>query len=128
MYIYYKVAERAQPGTKGGGKKQYIAMATKRQKVNLQELAEEISMKCTLSNADVIATITALEEAIVDNIKMGRSVELGSIGIITPQIKSETRDEAKKVNFKCIKEVKLSFRAGVKIKKQLRDCEFKKVG
>ena len=61
-------------------------------------------MKCVLSNADVIATITILEEAIMNNIKLGRSVELGSTGILTPQIKSETRDEATVVSFKCNKE------------------------
>ncbi len=127
MYIYYKVTERTQPGTAGGGQKKYIAMATKRQKIKLRELADDISMKCTLSHADVIATIVALEEAIVDNIKMGRSVQLGDIGIISPQIKSETKDTPEEVNSRCIKGVSLSFRAGVNIKRQLRKCKFKKV-
>lgn len=128
MYIYYKVAERTQPGTAGGGQKKYIAMATKRQKIDLRELVEDISMKSSLSHADVIATVTALEEAIVDNIKMGRSMELGRIGIISPRIKRETRDNAKDVNFKCIKGVRLYFRPGVKIKRELKKCEFKKLG
>ena len=51
--------------------------------------------KCTLTKVDVKAVLIALEEVIIEQIKLGNSVRFGSLGSFRPTLKTRIWDEEK---------------------------------
>ena len=51
--------------------------------------------KCTLTKVDVKAVLIALEEVIIEQLKLGNSVRFGSLGSFRPTIKTRLWDEKK---------------------------------
>jgi predicted histone-like DNA-binding protein len=126
MAILYKVSKRAEPGVKGGGKNKYCAIPYKRQMIETDELADDIQEICTVHRVDLISVISALKYAIVKNMLSGHSVKLEGLGIFSVSFKVEMKDSAEEVTSRSIKEVRLTFRPDVELKKKLQGSEFVK--
>ena len=63
--------------------------------VTADDVIAGIVEKCTLTRVDVKAVLIALEEVIIEQLKMGNSVRFGSLGSFRPSIKTRTWDEKK---------------------------------
>ena len=127
MPIRYRVAERGQAGVTGGGNKKYCAMPTKRELVDIWKISKEIEKISTFSQADTFGVLYAMMTVIIDHIKNGDSVRLGDLGIFTLALKSKMEDGPEKVDAESIQEVMLKFRPSVRMKEELKNCEFKKI-
>lgn len=78
--------------------------------VTEEELAEEISERCSLTPADVLAAISALSRSIQDHLEDGRSVRLkgigtfsvsaSSAGAITPEECTPSKVVARRICFR----------------------------
>lgn len=108
------------------GKKRYIARPCKSNKVNTKDLSRIISDRSTISNADVIGVLYALEELIPELLLDNKSVHLKPLGVFSVSFKSDVEDEESLISQKSIKDVKLQFRADPYLKSKLKSAKFKK--
>lgn len=74
-----------------------------------QQVIDVIERTTTLTSADIKACLDALEWAIVDAMKDGKSVRLGDLGSFRPTITADGVKELAKVNASLIKRVRVRF-------------------
>lgn len=74
-----------------------------------QQVIDVIERTTTLTSADIKACLDALEWAIVDAMKDGKSVRLGDLGSFRPTITSEGTADLEKCNASLIKRVRVRF-------------------
>lgn len=127
MTIEYKVVKITTPVKRDGTGDQYYPRASNRQKKNLRDVAERISEISTFSTIDVIGVLEAFVTEIPSFLLDNCSVELGDLGTFSLHISGEGSDEPSQVNAHKIKEVKMAFRPGTRIKGELTKAEFRKL-
>ena len=64
--------------------------------VTADDVIVGIVEKCTLTKVDVKAVLIALEEVIIEQLKMGNSVRFGTLGSFRPTLKTRFYDEEEK--------------------------------
>ena len=82
----YKVVERKKPGTQDF---KYYGTVVLGEPVGLRAIIKEIEEKCTLTQADIVAVLFALESAVSKHLLNGQSVRFGTLGSFRPTITSE---------------------------------------
>lgn len=116
-----------QRNTLGEGKKEmFYPRLTGRQTYDLNDVAEMISMRSSLSRTDIVAALTSLEDIIPELLKSGHTVKLGELGIFSLQAKVETSPEASQVSWRSFRSLIARFRAGKALKILLADVNFRK--
>nr|WP_321452642.1 HU family DNA-binding protein [uncultured Carboxylicivirga sp.] len=120
MYKFKKVF-RKKPGTEEG---KYYASVSSRGKVSISQLAKEAGNLTSVNQTDVKAVIDALMQVIPNNLNKGLRVELGELGTLTVNAKSEGKDTPEEVNAACIHSVKPRFLPGKALKNAIRDITF----
>ena len=85
MVNYVKVKRDIHVGQNPG--ERYVARLVRNQDIDLDSIAESISNSTTISYADVIATLKALEIEISKAILNGSAVKLNYLGSFIPQMK-----------------------------------------
>ena len=74
-----------------------------------QQVIDVIERTTTLTSADIKACLDALEWAIVDAMKDGKSVRLGDLGSFRPTITADGTADLEKCNASLIKRVRVRF-------------------
>ena len=77
--VTYSVVGRKNPGDKGAPMK-YYAQAQARGVMGIREIAERIQRECTVTRADTMAVLTALEDVVSEGLQSGEIVRLGELG------------------------------------------------
>lgn len=108
-------------------KEMYYPRLTNRTRMGLMDVAGQISRQSTLSKADTIAVLAALEEVIPDMLKEGNIVDLGALGTFTLQSTADTGKEESEVSWRNFSELKVRFKPGNALKIKLPEVKFKKV-
>ena len=108
------------------GKKRYIARPCKSNKVNTRELSRIISERSTVSSADIVGVLNALEELIPELLLDNKSIHLKPLGVFSISFKSDVENEETAISHKSIKDVKLQFRSDSYLKSKLKSAKFKK--
>ena len=101
--IKYTLISRKNPITK---EYMYHAAGVPVNPIGLDEIAEEISGKCTVTSHDIKAVISALEEVTFKHLRNGNSVRLGDLGSFHARISSSgtlTEEEFSPTNLRGIK-------------------------
>ncbi|WP_421919380.1 HU family DNA-binding protein [Marinifilum sp.] len=127
MTIKYKAVKMNSPLKKEGKKEQYYPRVAGRQKKGLKDIAKSISQASSFSTIDVIGVLEAFTTEIPYFLKDNCSVELGDLGTFSLHVSGEGSDEIEEVNASKIKSVKMAFRPSVRVKKDLKKVDFKKV-
>lgn len=124
MTVKYRLIKQATPGVKGGGQYKYYARACDRTKASLDELADTLAKRSSLTRGDVVATLVGLIDLIPELLLDNRTVELGELGTFSLNLKSEASDEARTDGFRLIKSAEISFRASPRLKRAVKypDC------
>jgi predicted histone-like DNA-binding protein len=108
-------------------KEMYYPRLTNRTRMGLMDVAGQISRQSTLSKADTIAVLAALEDVIPDMLKEGNIVDLGALGTFTLQSTAGTGTEVSVVSWRNFSELKVRFKPGPALKIQLPEVKFKKL-
>lgn len=108
------------PNPTGSKKKRYHARVVSTKQISTDELAEEIHSACTLTVADIRATIISLSHSLAEHLRNGEKVHIDGIGYFQPTLKCpETRTpsatRAQQVKFKSVK-----YRADIKLTDQIK--------
>lgn len=87
--------------------------------VNLATLTEKISANCTVTEHDVKAVLSALQEQIYFHLRDGYSVRLGDLGSFRLTLNSSASDSREEVSAANIKALRVRFSPGARLRHDL---------
>lgn len=121
----YKVIERKKPGTQDF---KYYGTIVLGEPVGLRAIVKEIEEKCTLTQPDILAVLSALESAIAAKLRNGQAVRFGTLGSFRPTITSEGSATQADWAVNMIKRVRAVFTPSGQLKRDLslKNCTFTK--
>jgi predicted histone-like DNA-binding protein len=126
MAIKFKVIERGQPGVVGGGDKKFYASPVMDGELTLDQLTKTIEKISTVSGADIRGTVYALVDVAIDSLTKGTIVRLGDLGSLRVSLSAEGQETADDVTANTIKNAKVIFTPGNRIKEMLSLTKFQK--
>jgi predicted histone-like DNA-binding protein len=125
MSVKFKVVPRKNPRDLLADPKFYAA-AIGDGEVDLDTLAEMISLQCTVTEADCYAVLISLERNIITELQQGRIVKLGKLGNFQVGLSSEGFVTADEVSAAAIIKSRIRFRPGKRMRSFLRDVSYRK--
>ena len=124
--VTYSVVPRYNPSEKGMPPK-YYAQAQASGDVSLREMAERIQQTCTVTKADVYATLVAMEDVIIAALKAGEIVRLGDLGTLQIGLSGKGALSEEDYDPSLIKKARINFRTGVALAGVLTSLTYSKV-
>ncbi len=126
MAIKFNVIERGEPGVAGGGQKKFYASTISDGEVNIEGLTKQIEKISTVSGADIRAVLYSLVDILPDVLSEGKIARIGEIGYFRVSISSNGYENEADVNGASVRNSKILFTPGPKLKNMLKTLEFKK--
>jgi len=127
MAIRYKPILISQPGVKGGGIRKYFAKSIASGVTSIEKLATYISRASTFNFFEVICALNILVEYICLQLIEGNIVRLYPLGSLRIEIRSEGKENKEDVNASCIKEAHIVFIPSERVRKMLKNLDYKKI-
>lgn len=121
--ISLKKIQRVNPQDKEAPKKYYVTTANAGE-IDLEKMSENISERCTLTETDVLAVLSALTVEMTKQLMEGKIVRFGTFGSFQLGISStgvETEDDASRNQ---VKGLRVKFRPGRRIMDALTQMKF----
>lgn len=107
--INYKVVCRQRPGSSEPVDLKYYASLVNPGVIDIEGLAKRITSTCTVTRADCLAVLSALQEQIVYALQSGMRVHLGDVGSFRLTCQSGGTETAEEFNIKQIKKLRVVF-------------------
>jgi predicted histone-like DNA-binding protein len=117
--IKLKTVQRPNPKDVSAARKFYVS-AQNSGEVTLEQMSEEISDRCTLTETDVLAALSALQREMIKNLLAGKIVRFGTFGSFQLSLSSngvETADDASQSQ---VRAARVRFRPGMRIQDNLK--------
>lgn len=125
-YLTYSVVERKDPqNPEIEGK--YYAQAQARGEAGIRELSQRIQQMCTVTRADVMAVLIALEDVVSDSLSNGEIVRLGELGSLQVSLSGEGATTKDDYHDGLIQKAKILFRSGRTLSNMLTTLRYEKV-
>lgn len=125
-YLTYSVVERKDPqNPEIEGK--YYAQAQARGEAGIRELSQRIQQMCTVTRADVMAVLIALEDVVSDSLSNGEIVRLGELGSLQVSLSGEGATTKDDYHDGLIQKAKILFRSGRTLSNMLTSLRYEKV-
>lgn len=105
----------------------YYAQAQASGDVDVKEMSMRIEKACTVTRADVMAVLIALEDTIVEGLQRGEIVRMGEIGTFQIGLRGKGAETEAGYNVSLIHKAKINFRPGVALTSILPGLSFAKV-
>lgn len=110
---------------KGDLKTMYYLSVLRQERLNFEEMCQLIAERTTLSAYEVEFVLSELQDIAIENLRIGRGVELGRLGCIEPSINVNAVETIKDINLKTIKKARLIYKPSKSIKAALKKLIFK---
>lgn len=127
MAIKFRVTPRKNPQDMEAPEKYYAASIGNGQ-TDMEALAEMIAYQSTLTDTDCYAVLRSLEHNIINELKQGRIVKLGSLGNFQISISAKGQENEAAVSANDIVKSRILFRPGKKMRQLLSTLSFQKAG
>lgn len=124
--VTYSVAPRINPRDKEAAPK-YYGTAVSTGKVDLEEMAEQISKRCTVKTADVMGVIKAFEDQFRSALLNGEIVDLNGIGRFRVTLTGKGAATEEDFDPSLIKGVYVRFHPAKKLREVLGKLKYGKV-
>lgn len=111
--------------SKGEEKVLYYGVPVTSGQVDAEQLAREISERCSLTASDVLATIQALSESMQDHLRVGNTVYLKGIGLFSVSASSPGYDTPEECTPAKIKAQRVCFKADNALRGFLERMKYK---
>lgn len=118
MAIIYTTKAKKNPRT--GNVKYYAQLAPITSPLTLDDITERIAAECTVTEHDVKAVISALQEQVLLALRNGQSIRLGDLGSFRPTLTSRPSDTAEEVTSDNIKSIRVHFTKSARLATNLR--------
>lgn len=125
--LKFNIIERGQPGVVGGGEKKFYASVQMNGELTLEGLTKTIEKISTVSGADIRAVLYAMVDAMEASLANGNIVRLGELGSLRVSLKSNGEEKAEDVKSSSIKNSKVIFTPGKRIKVLMGNLRYTKV-
>ena len=120
----YKLIQRANPQNRAESR--WYASPVNNGKVTQKNIVAEIVKLSSLSRGDVANVIENMLDTVPEHLLMGKSVNLGNLGIMRLSFKSEGAATPEQFNPKSISNIKVVFTPSVEFKDRLDKIFFEK--
>lgn len=124
--VSYSVVKRSNPLDPDAAPK-YYAQAQSSGCMEIREMANRIQQTCTVTRADVMAVLTALEDVIMEALAGGEIVRLAELGAFQIGLSGEGADKAEDYDPSFIRKARINFRPGVALSSILNTLKYVKV-
>jgi predicted histone-like DNA-binding protein len=125
MPIKFKSQSRKNPQDLTAPEKFYAA-AVSNGETDMEALAEMIAYQSTLTDTDCYAVLRSLEHNIINELKQGRIVKLGSLGNFQVSISSGGKVTPEEVSATDVTKSRILFRPGKKLRNLLGNLNYLK--
>lgn len=125
-YLTYSVVERKDPSNPEIQGK-YYAQAQARGEAGIRELSQCIQQTCTVTRADVMAVLIALEDVVSDSLANGEIVRLGELGSLQVSLSGSGAATKEEYHDGLIERAKILFRGGQTLSNMLGTLKYEKV-
>ena len=126
MAIKYKTIKRGEPGVKGGGTPKFYAKPVTQGERDLEQITKSVEKISTVSGADIRAVLYALVDVITDDLANGLIVRIGDLGSLRLSLSSEGFPTEAEVSGNAVKNTKILFTPGTKLKTMQQTLKFEK--
>jgi len=117
--IKLKTVQRPNPKDATAAPKFYVSTQSAGE-VTLEQLSEEISDRCTLTETDVLAALNALQREMIKNLLEGKIVRFGTFGSFQLGLSSTGVDTADDASQHQVRGARVRFRPGMRIQDNLK--------
>jgi len=117
--IKLKTIQRPNPKDATAARKFYVSTQSAGD-VTLEEMSEEISDRCTLTETDVLAALNALQREMIKNLLAGKIVRFGTFGSFQLALSSDGVDKADEASQSQVRAARVRFRPGMRIQDNLK--------
>lgn len=124
--VTYSVVGRKNPGDKGAPMK-YYAQAQARGVMGIREIAERIQRECTVTRADTMAVLTALEDVVSEGLQSGEIVRLGELGSLQLGLSGKGAEVEEEYHVGLIERARINFRPGLTLQDALANLSYERV-
>ena len=125
MSIKFKTIARKNPRDLEAAPLFYASSIISR-KIDLDELSQAIAQSSTVARADIYAVLIALIEEITKNLSNGNLVQLGKLGSLSLNLRSEGSESEEDCTSAAIKGAKVIYRPGAEIKTMMKTLKYTK--
>lgn len=125
--VTYSVVGRVNPANRESGEVKYYAQSQARGEMGIREIAERIHQMCTVTRADVMAVLTALEDIVSEGLQGGEIVRLGELGSLQLSLSGEGATTEDTYSDALIEKVRVLFRPGTVMQEAINNLAFEKV-
>ena len=125
--VTYSVVGRVNPADRESGEVKYYAQSQARGEMGIREIAERIHQMCTVTRADVMAVLTALEDIVSEGLQGGEIVRLGELGSLQLSLSGGGSDTEETYTDALIDKVRVLFRPGTVMQEAIGNLAFEKV-
>lgn len=105
----------------------YYAQAQARGEADIRTLSDRIELMCTVTRADVMAVLAALESTISECLANGEIVRLGDLGSLQLSLSSKGAPSAKEFSSSMICNSRFLFRPGETLRAVQKTLNFERV-
>ncbi|MFA9392701.1 MAG: HU family DNA-binding protein [Prolixibacteraceae bacterium] len=120
-----QINRQKNPRDLGAAAKYYGSSITTR-KIGIDELSQAIARSSTVARADVYAVLVALIDEALVMLSNGNQLELGKLGTLTVNLRSEGAETEDDFSTSQIKGAKVIYRPGAELKAMLSTLKFEK--
>lgn len=103
--------------------KYYLTLA-RRQRLDFEKMCQLISERTTLNAYEVEFVLSVLQDVAIENLQLGRGIELGRLGCIEPSLSAKAVDNIDDVNLNTIKKTRLIYKPSKAIKAALKNMKY----
>ncbi|SFU76524.1 DNA-binding protein, histone-like, putative [Pustulibacterium marinum] len=105
----------------------YYATAITDGETDLEALAEDISLQCTVTETDCLAVLAALERNVIKQLRNGKHVKLGRLGSFKVSVSAQGQDNEEDVVASDVTKNRVLFQPGKRIREMLKLLTYQKV-
>lgn len=117
--IHLTKVQRPNPKDASAKRKFYVSTKSAGD-VTIEEMSEEISDRCTLTETDVLAALNALQREMIKNLLEGKIVRFGTFGSFQLALSSSGVENADEASFHQVRLARVRFRPGMRIQDNLK--------
>ena len=124
--VSYSVVKRNNPLDQDAVPKFY-AQAQANGHVEIREMADRIQKTCTVTRADVMAVLVALEDVIMEALEGGEIVRLADLGTFQIGLSGRGAETEDAYDVSMIRKARINFRPGIALSGILAALKYTKV-
>lgn len=124
--VSYSLVARKNPADQSSFPKFY-AQSIAKGDVTIDEIAHRIEKTCTVTRADVMAVLTALEDRFTEALQNGEIVRLANIGSFQIVLRGKGSLTEKEYDTSLIERARINFRPGLALKGILNELSYARI-